>query len=146
MSHLRPRRHRYQVEIEPAKDLRLAFEKPRKEDRKRANFDTTTMPHQKAHFDRNAEFKAFVRGLACLLSGWRNEECGGVTEFAHITTGGLQRKGSDLHGVNLCGNHHRLGPGSFHHLGSVEAFDAVHGTNLWQSNAELLAEWVRRMR
>lgn len=122
-----------------------ALAKPTKADRRRANIDTSELLLSKAHFDRDPRFKAFVRNRLCLLSPWKNNECGGITEFAHITTGGLQRKGSDLHGVNLCTNHHTAGPGAYHRLGSVEAFDSVHGTDLWQENAVLLAAWVRRI-
>jgi len=120
--------------------------KPTRATRKRANFNTSGLALSKEHFDRDAEFKAFVRGHACLLAPWKNNECGGITEFAHITTGGRGIKGSDLHGVPLCSNHHTAGPGSFHHLGSVEAFDSVHGTDLWRENALLLAAWIRRGR
>jgi hypothetical protein len=120
-------------------------QKPRKEDRKRGGVDTSELAIPKNHFDRSAKFRDFVRGHSCLLAGWRNEECGGVTEFAHITTGGLQTKGSDYFGVHLCSQHHRTGRGSYHKLGSVEAFDSVHGTDLWRVNAELLAEYIRRI-
>jgi hypothetical protein len=122
-----------------------AFPKPTREDRKKANFDTRDLAFSKEHFDVDAKFRRFVTGHACVLSGHRNEECGGITEFAHITTGGLQRKGSDYFGVPLCSNHHTAGPGSYHRLGSVEAFDAAHGTNLWMENAAVLAAWVRRI-
>jgi hypothetical protein len=121
-----------------------ALPKPTREDRTKHPIDTTGLVLQKEHPDRDAKFTAFVRGHSCLLSPWKNNECGGATEFAHITGGSRGMKGSDLHGVNLCGNHHRLAPGSYHHLGSVEAFDSVHGTDLWEENAKLLAAWVRR--
>jgi hypothetical protein len=108
--------------------------------------DLSELAQPKGNFDRDAAFRDFVRGHACLLSADRNNECGGVTEFAHITTGGTSIKGSDFHGVPLCSNHHTSGPGAYHKLGSVEAFDSVHGTNLWRSNAELLAAFLRRRR
>jgi hypothetical protein len=123
-----------------------ALPKPSKADRQRAEFDTSAMPFSKEHFDTDAKFRAFVKGHPCVLSPWKNNECGGVTEFAHITTGGMQTKGSDFHGVPLCSNHHTAGRGAYHKLGSVEAFDSVHGTNLWRENALLLAAWIRRMR
>lgn len=106
--------------------------------------DLSEFAQRKSSFDRDAAFRDFVRAHTCLLSGDRNSECGGVTEFAHITTGGMGIKGSDLHAVPLCSNHHTAGPGAYHKLGSVEAFDSVHGTNLWRSNAELLAAFLRR--
>lgn len=124
----------------------LPLPKPRREDRKRGDIDTSSLVLSKSHFDRDAQFKAFVRGHACLLAPWANHECGGITEFAHLTGGGRGIKGSDLHGVNLCTNHHTAGPGAFHRLGSVEAFDSVHGTELWRENAALLAAWVRRFK
>jgi hypothetical protein len=120
--------------------------KPLKEDRRRGHVDTSDLALPKSHFDRDAQFKTFVRAHACLLAPWKNNECGGVTEFAHLTGGGRGIKGSDLHGVPLCTNHHTAGPGAFHALGSVSAFDSVHGTELWRENAELLAAWVRRFR
>lgn len=129
-----------------AESERVKLVKPTKESRKKAHFDTRDLAHSKKHFDVDAKFRTFVSGRACLLAGWRNEECGGITEFAHITTGGRGIKGSDYFGVNLCSNHHRTAPGSYHNLGSVEAFDSVHGTNLWMECAGLLAEHVRRMK
>lgn len=125
--------------------MSLAFPKPERGERRRANIDTSALALSKEHFDRDGAFKSFVRSRPCLLSAWKNHECGGVTEFAHLTTGGRGIKGSDYHGVNLCSNHHTAAPGAFHKLGSVEAFDSVHGTNLWRTNAELLAEWARRL-
>lgn len=106
--------------------------------------DMSELAQPKGNFDRDAAIRDFVRGHACLLSADRNNECGGVTEFAHITTGGTSIKGSDYHAVPLCSNHHVAGPGAYHKLGSVEAFDAMHGTNLWRANAELLAAFLRR--
>ena len=123
---------------------RLKLAKPTKADRKKFGVDTSELALRKEHFDRSAKFKDFVRGHACILAPFKNEECGGVTEFAHITTGGLQRKGSDYFGVALCTNHHTAGRGAYHKLGSVEAFDSVHGTNLWRENADLLADYIRR--
>lgn len=120
--------------------------KPTRAERKKTPADTSALPFPKAHFDRDAKFKAFVNAHACLLSGFANHDCGGVTEFSHLLTGGTSVKCSDYHAVPLCSNHHRLAPGSFHHLGSWESFESVHGINLWRENAALLAEWVRRMR
>jgi hypothetical protein len=122
-----------------------ALSKPTKEDRPRRPMDTSELALPKENFDREARFRLFVSGHACLLSPWKNNECRGITEFAHITTGGRGIKGSDLHGVALCSGHHRTGPGSYHNLGSVEACDSTHGTDLWRENALLLAAWIRRI-
>jgi hypothetical protein len=125
----------------------LAFQKPTREDRKRAlRIDTSGLPFARPHFDRDEQFKDFVREHLCILSPFANHECGGITEFAHLVNGAMSRKCSDYFGVPLCTNHHTAGPGSFHNLGSVEAFDSVHGTDLWRENAELLAAWIRRRR
>mgnify|MGYP001613379854 CR=1 FL=1 len=120
--------------------------KPTKAGRTCAEIDTRGLVLAKEHFDVDPKFRAFVKGHPCLLAPWVNHECGGVTEFAHLVTGGLSVKCSDYFGVSLCTNHHTAGPGSFHHLGSVEAFDWTHGTDLWRENAALLAAWVRRGR
>ena len=120
--------------------------KPSRSDRQRGRIDTSSLAFPKEHFDVDQKFRAFVAGHSCLLSGMRNEECGGVTEFAHITTGGRGIRGSDFYGVPLCTNHHQAGPGAYHKLGSVDAFDSVHGTNLWRECAGFLAAWIRRMK
>lgn len=60
-------------------------------------------------------------------------------ENAHLRTGGTGRKGPWWEIVDLCDECHRTGPSSLHNLGSVEAFDAHHGTDLW-ARARFLAE------
>jgi hypothetical protein len=128
-----------------SEETKLRFPKPLRHERKANRIGTADLEHAKKHFDRDAKFRAFVSGHECLLAPWKIAECSGKTEFAHITTGGRSVKGSDYFGVPLCGGHHRTGDGSYHNLGSLEAFDSVHGTNLWRVSAELLAEWVRRI-
>jgi len=120
------------------------LQKPSRYDRKRFGVDTSELAQPKAHFDHNGDFRSYVTGHSCHLSPFKNNECGGVSEFNHIGEHGLGIKGSDLHGVCLCSNHHRLSPGSYHHLGSIEAFDATHGTNLWRENTRLLVSFLLR--
>jgi hypothetical protein len=124
----------------------LAFPKPSRADRPKRSIDTSSLAMPRPSFDVDATFRKFVSGHACILSGSRNHECGGITEFSHLTNGGRGRKGSDYFGVPMCTNHHTAGPGAYHRLGSVEAFDQTHGTNLWRTAAEMLAEWIRRGR
>jgi hypothetical protein len=120
--------------------------KPHRSKRLKGAIDTRALPHAKLHLDVEPHFRSFVRSHGCLLAPWKKGDCGGGAEFAHITVGGRGLKGSDYHGVCLCTNHHTAGPDSYHNLGSVEAFDATHGTGLWKENALLLAEWSRRRR
>jgi hypothetical protein len=66
----------------------------------------------------------------------------GPSENAHIKTGGTGRKADFAFIVPLCRGHHRTDTDSLHNLGSVEAFDAKHGTNL-KARAAFLAEFLR---
>jgi hypothetical protein len=109
--------------------------KPRKEDRKRANFDTSDMPYAKSHFDRDGEYRAWIRTHRCLLY-WLSP-CVGEVEAAHLERGGRGIKGSDYSCVPLCGKkHHKLLDGNSLDF-EVEKF-------LWAKAWEFLAQRYRR--
>ena len=60
-------------------------------------------------------------------------------ENAHTESGGTGRKAGWETVVDLCGVCHRTGSSSLHNLGSVDAFDREHGTDL-RARAQWLAE------
>ena len=66
-----------------------------------------------------------VRAMRCCVPG-----CNGLSENAHITTGGMGRKADADKVANLCRGHHRTRRDSLHNLGSVEAFRRAHGVDL----------------
>ena len=115
--------------------MTLAFEKPRKEDRKRANFDTSDMPLSKSHFDRSAAYRTWIRGHRCLLH-WMTG-CSGAIEAAHMQRGGRGIKGSDLSCIPLCPVHHRLLDGN--------SLDWEVTAYLWSKTWEFLAQHLRGM-
>jgi hypothetical protein len=112
-----------------------ALPKPSKYDRKRTRIDTTDLVLPKSHFDRDANYRAWIREHRCLLHWF--SRCNGPVEAAHLQRGGLAEKGSDYSCIPLCGlNHHRLLDGnSLDH--EIEKF-------LWQKAWFLLNEWRRR--
>jgi hypothetical protein len=115
--------------------MTLRFEKPRKEDRKRANFDTSDMPLAKFHPDRSGDYKAFIRTHRCLLHWYT--PCEGPVEAAHMQRGGKSIKGSDYSCVPLCAmRHHKLLDGN-----SLD-FEIVAW--LWQKTWEFAVNWFRR--
>lgn len=68
----------------------------------------------------------FVRyALECVVEG-----CGGLPENAHLDGEGMGRKGHYTRVAPICRRHHRTRKDSLHALGSVEAFDRVHHTDL----------------
>ena len=74
----------------------------------------------------SVERVVFVRyALECVVEG-----CGGLPENAHLDGEGTGRKGHYTRVAPICRCHHRTAPSSLHALGSVEAFDRVHHTDL----------------
>ena len=73
-----------------------------------------------------------IKALACYacVKGWPSEN-------AHLGNGGMGRKADWTEIVNLCADCHR----ELHALGSVERFDAKHGTDL-RERARFLAEYI----
>jgi hypothetical protein len=100
--------------------------------------DYSALAIPKAGFSRDNDFRAFVRGHVC--AAYRETECQGVTEHAHLATGGKSIKADDRLSVPLCSYHHR----QCHDLG-LYTFQINHGINLWESCARLLAEWIKRI-
>ena len=66
-------------------------------------------------------FVEFVHRFGCVVARQSNSlsGCGGRVEAAHVRN---RREGWKNNVVGLCADHHTAGPGSFHHLGSAEAF------------------------
>lgn len=138
----RPHRYSRSAEI-VSNDLasRLTLPKPQYTE-KREPIDMSALPLAKSRPDRSAAFLDFVRGEICAAYAIDNAHCGGVTEAAHLETGGMSQKCSDYLTVPLCSEHHR-GAGSVHQVGLV-TFQITHGLNLWQVNAYLQARWNGR--
>ena len=115
--------------------MTLLLPKPTREDRKRAAIDTSELALSKRHFERDAEYRAWIRTHRCLLHWF--SRCEGPVEAAHLQRGGRSLKGSDLSCIPLCGlRHHRLLDGnSLDH--EITAF-------LWMKCWELLCQWIRR--
>ena len=82
----------------------------------------------------------WMKAKPCLVCGRT------PSENAHTHTAGMSYRADVCHIVPLCADHHRTGPDSFHELGSANAFDARHGTDLFAAAARLAAEWDRRTR
>jgi hypothetical protein len=112
----------------------LALPKPTKDDRKRANFDTSDMPLAKHHFDRDAQYRAWIRGHRCLLA-WMSK-CEGSVEAAHLQRGGRSIKGSDYSCVPLCAKRH-------HALLDGNSLDFEVEKFLWMRAWEFLAQHMR---
>ncbi len=62
------------------------------------------------------------------------------SENSHLVNGGMGRKADADTIVPMCAHHHRTGTNSFHNLGSVRAFDAMHGTDLWATAKRVAKE------
>lgn len=88
----------------------LAFPKPTREGRKKANVDTLDLAIPKAHFERDADYRAWVTTHRCLLPGFEGG-CRTISgrkdvEAAHLQHGGRGVKGSDASCIPLCPRHH----------------------------------------
>ena len=77
-----------------------------------------------------------IKALRCYACGKES------AENAHTGSGGMGRKAGWETIVNLGPNCHTLGKFSLHKLGSVELFDAHHGTDL-RARAAFLAEYLK---
>jgi len=75
---------------------------------------------------------AYVRLQICAVVG---NDCGGVTEAAHIGVAGKGIKASDFLTVPLCTKHHIESHGA-----GVYTFQGNHGVSLWEVAARLLAK------
>jgi hypothetical protein len=102
--------------------------------------DYTTLAHPKDAPDRERGFLDLVRGELCAVNADHHNECGGVTEAAHLQGHGTGIKASDDLTAPLCTIHHRIQ----HDMGIAE-FQIVYGVNLWQINSHLLVRWIRRI-
>lgn len=113
---------------------KLAFEKPKKSDRRRVAFDTSDLAIPKHHYAVDARYRAYIREHRCILHTLG--KCEGAVEAAHMQRGGRGIKGSDYSCVPLCGKRHHplLDGNSLDH--EVEKF-------LWMKAWEFYAEWVR---
>lgn len=90
-------------------------------------------------------FADFVRQQGCIIAIERGGAsfCEGRVEAAHVHGRG---PGWRNNLIGLCRGHHTMAPGSFHHLGSADAFDKRWGTDLdlwavaitgkWEANEE----------
>jgi len=86
----------------------------------------------------SVERVVFVRyALTCAVA-----YCCGLPECAHLSGEGTGRKGHYTRIVPLCRRHHRTATDSLHNLGSVEAFDARHGTDLEASARQTEVYWL----
>lgn len=75
-----------------------------------------------------------IKALPCHNCGKRH------AENAHTEGGGTGRKAGWRTVADLCSVCHRTGKDSLHNLGSVERFDAVHGTRLRERAQQLARE------
>ena len=80
-----------------------------------------------------------IKALACWVCGR------GPSENCHLGNEGMGRRSGYQNIVNLCAAHHRTAKDSLHNLGSVEAFDRVHDTDL-RARAAFLAEFLHPAR
>ena len=71
------------------------------------------------------------RVMAVTLMGCAVSWCTGLSQNAHLETGGTGRKADADKVVNLCIRHHLWNDDSLHALGSAKAFDMVHDTDLY---------------
>jgi hypothetical protein len=84
---------------------------------------------------RDKAYLAYVREQICAVYG---NDCGGVTEAAHIGTTGRGMKSSDLFTIPLCSRHHR----ESHDVGII-TFQANHLLDVWAVCAHTLAKWIK---
>lgn len=121
----------------------LAFEKPRRENRKRANIDTSELALSKSHFLRDADYRAWVaKTHRCLLHKYEGA-CFAPTgrteiEAAHLDHGGKGIKGSDASVIPLCPRHHDAL--------DTETLPWQIVAFLWKHAWALREEWHRRQR
>jgi hypothetical protein len=118
-----------------SEEAKLAYPKPTKESRRKANIDTSDLAISKRHFDRDADYRAWIRTHPCALRWMR--DCIGDVEAAHLDRGGRGIKGSDLSCLPLCGKRH-------HKLLDGNSLDWEVTAYLWRRAWELLAEWTRK--
>lgn len=96
--------------------------------------DYTKLAFPKAPPARDKKHLAYVREQICAIVG---NDCGGVTEAAHLSTTGRGMKAPDYLTVPLCSKHHRD-----QHSQGIITFQLNHSIDLWEVCARLLA---RRM-
>lgn len=122
--------------------MTLALPKPTREDRRRANIDTSELPLSKRHFERDADYRTWIAKAhhRCLLHNL-DVRCGTIgdrnpIEAAHLEHGGKGVKGSDASCIPLCPVHHdRLDAETL--AWQIVAF-------LWKQAWALREEWHRR--
>lgn len=90
-----------------------ALPKPRREDRRRSQIDTSELSLSKAHPLVDSLYRAWVRTHRCLLPNHDSKRCErkgnrGPVEAAHLEHFGRGRKGSDASCIPLCPVHHDM--------------------------------------
>ena len=94
--------------------MTLAFEKPTRESRKRAKFDTSELALPKEQYVRDGAYRAWIAKFhTCLLPNFDGRKCQRIgdrnpVEAAHLQHGGKGIKGSDASCVPLCPVHHDM--------------------------------------
>lgn len=106
----------------------------------RTRINPTNPKRKKATFNRaygSRERVLLLRAMPCSVPHCER----GPSDNAHTETGGLSYKAGFQTCVPLCRFHHLDGPDSYHALGSCEAFDRLHGTDL-RATARRLADTI----
>lgn len=91
--------------------MSLAFPKPTRAERKKANVDTLDLAIPKAHPLVDADYRAWINTHRCVLPNFDGRRCQRIgdrkpVEAAHLEHFGRGRKGSDASCIPLCPVHH----------------------------------------
>jgi hypothetical protein len=89
--------------------------------------------------DRTEDYKSFVRSFPCFVP-----RCGKPSRAHHVEVNGIATKGSDYSCVNLCDEHHTIGPEAVHNVGST-VFEYKCNVDLKDQQIQLLREYIRRL-
>jgi hypothetical protein len=98
--------------------------------------DYSALAIPKAAPVRDRDYLAMIRSELCAAY---SNDCGGVTEAAHLESPHKGIKTDDYLTVPLCSVHHATA----HQVG-ISTFQINEGVNLWRVAMKLLVKWVRR--